>query len=61
MLQSLTLVSKVGGFLGMGRSVCESQITFDKNQYYLGETVTVRIVSDNTKSRKDIEKYQFKL
>ena len=58
---SYTLNSEVGGFLGMGTSECKTQIFFDKNQYYLGETAQVRLIVDNTKCEKDIKSLKFKL
>ena len=53
--------SEVGGFLGMGTSVCTSQIIFEKNQYYLGEHARVRIICDNTNCEKDVRTFKFKL
>ncbi len=58
---TMNLKSEVGGFLGMGTSVCNSQIFFDKNQYYLGEEAKVRIVCDNSACEKDIKSFKFKL
>ena len=55
------LVSKVGGFLKIGRTVCNSQIFLDKQQYYPGEMIKVRFVSDNSACRKPIEHFGLKL
>ena len=55
------LRSEVGGFLGMGTSICNSQIFFEKSQYYLGEHARVRIVCDNTECAKDVRSFKFKL
>lgn len=55
------LVSKVGGFLKIGRTVCNSEIFLDKEQYYPGEVIKVRIVSDNTACRKPIERFNLLL
>lgn len=57
----MKIKSEVGGFLGMGTSVCDAQIFFDKNQYYLGEEARVRIVCDNSGCEKDIKSFKFKL
>ena len=53
--------SEVGGFLGMGTSICNSQIIFEKSQYYLGEHARVRIICDNTACEKDVRTFKFKL
>ena len=57
----MELHSEVGGFLGMGTSVCHSEIFFDKNQYYLGEVANVRIICDNSRCAKGISSFKFKL
>lgn len=57
----LKLKSEVGGFIGMGTTVCNSEIFFEKSQYYLGETANVRIVCDNSACEKDIKNFKFKL
>ena len=36
-------------------------MTFEKNQYYLGEEATARIVCDNSQCAKDIEHFKFEL
>ena len=57
----MKIKSEVGGFLGMCTSVCNTQIFFDKNQYYLGEEARVRIVCDNSGCKKDVRRFMFKL
>ena len=55
------LKNKIGGFLGMGSTDAVSEIFFEKNEYYLGETAKVRIVCDNSKCDKPIKSFKFKL
>ena len=55
------LRSEVGGFMGMGTSVANSVITFEKNQYYLGEEARFHIACDNSECAKDIKNFKFKL
>ena len=45
----------------MGTSECKSQVFFEKNQYYLGETANVRVIVDNSQCAKDIKSVKFKL
>ena len=56
-----SLKSDVGGFLGMGTSQCVSDIFFEKNEYYLGETANVRVICDNSACGKPIRSFKFKL
>ena len=56
-----TLKNNIGGFLGMGTTECVSEIVFDRNEYYIGETARVRIVCDNSKCEKAVRGFKFKL
>jgi sporulation-control protein spo0M len=58
---SFTLNSVVGGFLGMGTSEAQSQIHFEKNEYYLGESAKVKVSIDNSKCAKSVKGIKFKL
>ena len=58
---SFKLKSVVGGFLGMGTSECESEIIFEKNEYYLGEVAKVKVIIDNSNCAKDVKGIKFKL
>lgn len=58
---SFDLKSVVGGIFGMGTSEAISTITFEKNEYYLGEKANVRVVIDNSNCSKDIKSVKFKL
>lgn len=56
------LKSEIGGCLCFTSGTPSvSQVFFDKNQYYLGETARVRIITDNTLCDKDIKNFKFKL
>ena len=58
---SFKLKSVVGGFLGMGTSECESEIIFEKNEYYLGEVAKVKVIIDNSNCSKSVRYIEFKL
>lgn len=58
---SFNLTSKVSGMCGMGETECHSIITFEKNEYYLGEVAKVRVQVDNTNCTKDVSGIKFKL
>ena len=53
--------SNVGGFCGCFTTQCKTKITFDKRQYYLGETAKATIECDNSQCKKDISDFIFKL
>lgn len=56
------LQSMVGGCLCFSKGTPSvSQVFFDKNQYYLGESVNVRVITDNTQCDLDIKNFKFKL
>jgi len=56
---SVTLLSSVGGFLKYGRTQCSTEITFEKNEFYVGETANVRVICDNTACKKNVELIEF--
>lgn len=56
-----TLKNKVGGFIGFGTSQCISDIIFERNEYYIGETAKVKIICDNSKCDKAVKGFKFKL
>ena len=56
-----TLKNKIGGFLGMGTSECISDIIFEQNEYYIGDTARVRIICDNSKCKKAVRGFKLKL
>ena len=45
----------------MGTTECISEIVFDRNEYYVGETARVRIMCDNSKCGKAVRGFKFKL
>ena len=60
-ITSSQLLSKVGGLMGFGSSVCTTTISFDRIHYYPGEKCTVKIVCDNTKCDKAVKSFKLKL
>jgi hypothetical protein len=56
-----TLRNKIGGFFVIGGKECVTEITFDRNEYFMGETARVKIVCDNTKCDKEVKSFKFKL
>jgi DNA-binding LacI/PurR family transcriptional regulator len=47
--------------LGFGKSECVTDIVFDKNEYYQGESARVSIACDNSKCSKAVRGFKFKL
>lgn len=45
----------------MGTTHCVSEITFDRNEYYIGEKAHVSIVCDNSHCEKAVRGFKFKL
>ena len=56
-----TISADVGGCCGCYTTNSQTKVTFDKKQYFLGETAKVTINCDNTKCKKDIKSFKFKL
>ena len=55
------VVSKVGGLMGLGGDYATTEIVFDRNQFYAGDTVNVRIICDNSQCSTAIKSFKFKL
>lgn len=55
------IISKVGGLMGLGASQCLTDVIFDRNQYYTGETCNVRIICDNSTSSVAVKSFKIKL
>ena len=55
------MTSEVGGFLGAGKTTCQSKFAMDRTDYYAAEKVRVRINIDNTDCKKDIKEIKIKL
>ena len=47
--------------MGIASTTCSTEIFFEKNEYYLGETAKVRVVCDNSACDKPIKAFKFKL
>ena len=45
----------------MGKTRCSTEIIFEKNEFYVGETIRVRIICDNTVCKKNVESFKFKI
>lgn len=52
---------EIGGVFGLGAKVCKTTIYLEKNEFYAGEKIPVRIVCDNTKCEKAVKSFKFKL
>ena len=61
--QTLTsrIETRVGGLMGIGGSVCTTDIIFDRNQYYVGDQCAVKIICDNSKCNTPIKSFKLKL
>ena len=55
------LSSKIGGFLGIGKTLSKSQIVLDKDIYSVGDTIRVQINCDNSECSKSISGFKLKL
>jgi hypothetical protein len=45
------LKKEIGGFIGFGSSKTISTISFNKNEFYPGDELKIKIVTDNTKCK----------
>lgn len=55
-----TIESKIGGLMGLGGDPCLTSVTFERNQYYGGDKVTVRIDCDNSKCSTAVKSFKLK-
>jgi len=53
--------SKVGGVFGFSASVCNTTVLFEKNQYFLGENIRVKVTCDNSACSKAVSGIKVKL
>ena len=51
----------VGGFCGLRKTVAHVEVTFNKKQFYPGETASAHVVIDNATSSRDVEFVELKL
>ena len=56
-----SMQSKVGGFLGLGKTESRSTITLEKDTYQVGETIRISINCDNSDCAKNIDGFKIKL
>lgn len=47
--------------MGWGSEYCTSRVIFEKNQYLPGEKAKVKIICDNSKCKKAVQSFKFKL
>lgn len=52
--------SKVGGLFGLGGDMCFTDVIFEKNQYYGGEKINVKILCDNMKCSTAVKSFKLK-
>ena len=55
------LQSKVGGFLGMGKTESRSNIELERDVYSIGEKIRVKINCDNSACKKPVDAFKLKL
>lgn len=60
-IQKFKLTNQVGGFFGFGQTSCVTEITFDRNEYYLGEDAKVHFACDNSRCSKAVRGFKMKL
>lgn len=58
---SRELKTEIGGMLGLGTQKSTTVITLDRNEFFQGDKVSVRIQCDNTKCDKAVKSFKFKL
>ena len=58
---STSLESLVGGFLGFGKTQAQTSIIFDRSNYIIGQTASVRIICDNSRCAKAVKEFKIKI
>ena len=53
--------SKIGGFLGIGKTESKTTFTLETDVYQVGDTIRVAINCDNSLCKKDISGFKLKL
>ena len=56
-----TLSVKVGGFAGLAKTESVSTITVEKDQYFPGEEMVVKISCDNSQCYKAVKGFKVKV
>ena len=56
-----SLDNKIGGFLGVGKSRSLTEIFLERNEFYIGEKINIKIKCDNSKCHKAIKDFKLKL
>jgi hypothetical protein len=55
------ITSKVGGFMGMNKSYSSTDFLFEKNEFYPGEEIKVKIACNNSACDKAVRSFKFKI
>ena len=55
------LKSSVGGFIGISKTKCNTQIHLDKKEFYLGERIAIRLQIDNSGCEKDVKNVKVRI
>jgi hypothetical protein len=55
-----SMVMKVGGLMGLGGSVSTCDVIFEKNTYYPGEQVNVKVICDNSQCTTGVKSFKIK-
>ena len=58
---SQEMSSKIGGFLGMGKTSSHSFVSLEKDVFTVGEKINVMIRCDNQACNKRVESFKLKL
>ena len=60
-LFKLDLSSKIGGFMGLKTTKTQTTVIFDRKVYFLGQTVNIKIICDNSNCAKAVKEFKIKL
>lgn len=55
------ITSKVGGFMGLNKSYSSTDFLFEKNEFYPGEEIKVKIACNNSACDKAVRSFKFKI
>ena len=55
------MTSKIGGFLGIGKTESKTTFSLEKDVYQVGDTIRVTVNCDNSSCKKDISGFKLKL
>ena len=55
------LKSSVGGFIGISKTKCNTEIHIDKKEFYMGESIAIRLRIDNSNCEKDVKNVKVRI